>query len=53
MPPKNEILVSRNIEADDIIRCEQILEDNGIEADEVSIVMQAIGYALLDEELYQ
>jgi len=31
---------------------EQILIDNGIDADEASTVLQAIGYALLDEELY-
>lgn len=53
MIPKNKILVGREIEADDIIRCQQILEDNGIEPDEVDTVMQAIGYALLDEEFYE
>jgi len=31
---------------------EKILIDNGVEADEAKIVLQAIGYALLDEELY-
>ena len=31
---------------------EQCLIDNGIEEDEASIVLQAIGYILLDEELY-
>ena len=29
-----------------------MLADNGIEADETSTVLQAIGYALLDTELY-
>ena len=30
----------------------QVLIDNGIEADEAQVVLQAIGYALLDTELY-
>lgn len=35
-----------------ILAAEQVLADNGIEADETSTVLQAIGYALLDTELY-
>ena len=35
-----------------IKKAEQILIDNGIETDEAGIVLQAIGYALLDMELY-
>lgn len=35
-----------------IKRTEKVLEDNGIEADEVQSVLQAIGYSLLDCELY-
>ena len=31
---------------------EQILVDNGIDEDEACVVLQAIGYALLDMELY-
>lgn len=31
---------------------EKILVDNGIEEDEASTMLQAIGYALLDTELY-
>ena len=31
---------------------EQVLIDNGIEADEADTVLQAIGYTLLDTELY-
>ena len=31
---------------------EKILIDNGVEEDEAKTVLQAIGYALLDEELY-
>ena len=36
----------------DIAKAEQILIDNGIEADEASTVLQAIGFALLDKDLY-
>lgn len=35
-----------------LIKAEQILIDNGIERDEAEAVLQAIGYALLDIELY-
>ena len=35
-----------------IADAEKVLADNGIEADEVQTVLQAIGYALLDCELY-
>lgn len=35
-----------------IIKAEQVLIDNGIEAEEAPTVLQAIGYALLDAELY-
>lgn len=35
-----------------IRKAEQILIDNGIEDDEAETVLQAIGYVLLDEELY-
>ena len=31
---------------------EKVLIDNGIDEDEAQIVLQAIGYTLLDEELY-
>lgn len=41
-----------NISKEDIINAEQVLIDNGIEADEASTVLQAIGYVLLDLELY-
>lgn len=33
-------------------KAEQCLVDNGIEPDEALIVLQALGYILLDEELY-
>lgn len=35
-----------------IKKAERILVDNGIEPDEAYIVLQAVGYALLDIELY-
>lgn len=41
-----------NISKEDIINAEQCLIDNGIDEDEVQIVLQAIGYILLDLELY-
>lgn len=40
------------IDQDRIKKAEQILADNGIDQDEVDTVLQAIGYALLDKELY-
>ena len=33
-------------------KAEQVLIDNGIDEDDVEIVLQALGYVLLDEELY-
>lgn len=41
-----------NIAEDRIKSAEQILIDNGVEADEASTVLQALGFALLDEDLY-
>lgn len=40
------------IDKENIKRAEQVLIDNGIEPDEAETVLQAIGYTLLDEELY-
>ena len=36
----------------DIEKAERCLIDNGIEADEVCTVLQALGYIMLDVELY-
>lgn len=36
----------------DLKKAEKILTDNGVEADEAQTVLQAVGYALLDKELY-
>ena len=41
------------MEVDKIRNAEQILIDNGIEPDEASTVLQAIGFALLDKDLYE
>lgn len=38
--------------ADCIKKAEQVLVDNGIEEDEADTVLQAVGYTLLDVELY-
>lgn len=38
--------------AECIKKSEQVLVDNGIEEDEADTVLQAIGYTLLDTELY-
>lgn len=40
------------ISEDKIKKAEQCLIDNGIEKDEVEIVLQALGYILLNQELY-
>ena len=41
------------MEIEKIRNAEQILIDNGIEPNEVSTVLQAIGFALLDKNLYE
>ncbi len=41
------------IAAEKIRAAEKVLIDNGIEEDEASTVLQAIGYALLDKNLYE
>ena len=38
--------------SEEIRAAERVLRDNGIEPDEVKTVLQAVGYALLAEELY-
>ena len=46
------ITISKDITLENIIKAERVLKDNGIGNDEASIVLQAIGYTLLDAELY-
>ncbi len=43
--------VNVTIDEDKARRAQQCLADNGIDLDETSIVLQALGYILLDEEL--
>ncbi len=44
--------INTTIDQDNINRTIQVLIDNGIEPDEAETVLQAIGYTLLDEELF-
>lgn len=49
----NEIKLNKtSVDAEDIKRTKQVLFDNGIEEDECDTVLQAIGYTLLNTELY-
>ena len=43
---------NRYVRKEDIEKAERCLIDNGIEEDEVCTVLQALGYILLDAELY-
>ena len=48
-----DVFVSKLIiRKEDIIKAEDVLIDNGIDPDEATDVLQAIGYVLLDTELY-
>ena len=49
---KKLILKCRPINKSKVEAAEKVLVDNGIEEDEASTVLQAIGYTLLDTELY-
>ena len=46
------IEIDVTVEKKNIAAAEKVLADNGIEEDEVSTVLQAVGYALLGAELY-
>ena len=48
----NEVKDPTKAQETKLKNAEQVLIDNGIDADEAKVVLQAIGYALLDEELY-
>ena len=52
MKPKGAFLMNKVIFEEHIEKAEQVLIDNGIDEDEAAIVLQAIGYVLLDAELY-
>lgn len=45
-------IINKEITKIDIERAKQCLIDNGIEPDEAGTVLQALGYILLDTELY-
>ena len=47
-----KIHINHTIEDENIKRAEKVLIDNGIENDEARTVLRALGYALLDEELF-
>lgn len=49
---KSPVDFRSNISKEDIVNAEQVLADNGIAKDKVQTVLQAVGYALLDLELY-
>ena len=51
-PPMEVKLNKDNVSVEDIKNAKQVLIDNGIEEDEADVVLQAIGYTLLDTELY-
>lgn len=44
--------IRREVTDADIEASEKILVDNGLDTDDACVVLQAIGYALLDAELY-
>ena len=46
------MIVKTNITKEDIKKSEQVLIDNGIDKDEAETVLQALGYTLLNIELY-
>lgn len=48
----NPIFVLNFIKTKNLRKAEKVLIDNGIDEDEAETVLQAIGYTLLDEELY-
>jgi hypothetical protein len=49
---KNYIVITSDTLKKNLAAAEKVLVDNGIEEDEASTVLQAVGYALLDTELY-
>lgn len=52
MTDSRSVECTLHIPEENIRAAEQCLADNGIEPDEADIVLQAIGYCLLDAELY-
>lgn len=52
MPKEVKIKVDHTIIQRNIDQTKKVLIDNGIEEDEAEVVLQAIGYTLLDVELF-
>lgn len=50
---ENFIIINKTIYQTNINKAIQVLKDNGIEDDECETVLQAIGYTLLDVELFE
>lgn len=48
-----EIIVSTTITEEKIAKTIQCLIDNGIDKSEAEVVLQAIGYTLIDTELFE
>ena len=48
-----KIIVSTTITEENIAKTIQCLIDNGIDEDEAEVVLQAIGYTLIDTELFE
>ena len=48
----SDAATKQGISPETIKRAEQVLIDNGIDPDEAQTVLQALGYVLLNEELY-
>lgn len=46
------IVLNTEINEKQIKSAEQVLIDNGIEPDETCVILQALGYTLLNAELY-
>ena len=53
MKPRNALWFESEVTSETIRKAEQCLVDNGIEPNEVSVVLQVLGYILLDADLYE
>lgn len=52
MEPR-DLWINSSIKKEQILKAEQCLVDNGIDSDEKDTVLQALGYILLDADLYE
>ncbi len=53
MTPREKVVVRATLYPEDIEKAEKVLIDNGIESDEADTVLQALGYVLFNDELYE